>query len=354
MEIITSFVGYLLVIIYDSLVSLILVSLIFLIFRIKDSNIKILFLFLPLVKPFIIILEDFNLNSDFFENRQGTLGFRFPSPNTILSRIDKLENSPFHATNINLTIILSVVLLFVVILVIRWINLYLFSKKLAYEEKIKPEDIPNIYKIMAKFSKKIDIETPSISLTQNNNFQPFVIGIKRHLFVVSPKLLDDLIFEEKEILIKHELSHIKRRDNLIGWSALILRDLLIFNPFAHIAYSLIRLEQEVGTDKIVVEFSNYSKKEVAKHIISLILKIKRGNCKNNNLDLPYNNSLYRPLKKLNFLILNYRIKSILRIDRSKIKANKISHSFFYLLFLLLLLIQIVLIIKLDNIFLLLR
>ena len=59
--------------------------------------------------------------------------------------------------------------------------------------------------------------------------------------------------EIKEILIRHELSHIRRKDNLIGWVSLIFRDLNFFNPFGYIAYYLIRSEQEKACDGLVAK-----------------------------------------------------------------------------------------------------
>jgi beta-lactamase regulating signal transducer with metallopeptidase domain len=239
-------------------------------------------------------------------------------------------------------------------MVIRWINLYIFYRKLAYEEAVNPEDIPDLYKIIKKFAEKIHITPPAISLTHRNHLNPFVIGIKSHLVVLSPILIDSLLPKEKDILIKHELSHIKRKDNLIGWIALILRDLLIFNPFAHIAYNLIKLEQEIGSDKIVLKFSNYSNKEIAKNMVFLILKIKQRKYNRASSSISCQYMLYEPFKKINFLILNYRIKSIFKTNIKKIEAKKVTRIFSYLIFLFLLLIQIVLIIKTNSNFLLLR
>ena len=51
------FTGYILPMVYDSLITLLLVLFFLFIFRIKDSNIRILFFFLPLIKSFLIILK---------------------------------------------------------------------------------------------------------------------------------------------------------------------------------------------------------------------------------------------------------------------------------------------------------
>ncbi|GAG71840.1 unnamed protein product, partial [marine sediment metagenome] len=58
------------------------------------------------------------------------------------------------------------------------------------------------------------------------------------------------------------------------WAALILRDLLFFNPFAYIAYYLIKTEQEKDSDKLVVKYSGKPSKEISKNILNVILKIR--------------------------------------------------------------------------------
>ncbi|HDQ88709.1 MAG TPA: hypothetical protein ENN92_01005, partial [candidate division WWE3 bacterium] len=78
--------------------------------------------------------------------------------------------------------------------------------------------------------------------------------------------------------MQHELSHIKRGDNFTGWIAMLLRDLLFFNPFAHIAYYLIRTEQERDSDRLVVRYSGKPKKEILRGMLNIILKIKSISC----------------------------------------------------------------------------
>ena len=136
------------------------------------------------------------------------------------------------------------------------------------------KEVPEIYNIIDNFTDKIKLKTPVISLTHRGYFSPFVAGIKNYTIVLSPTLIEKLTWNEKETLIQHELSHIKRKDNLIGWIALILRDFLFFNPFAYIAYNLIRSEQEKDSDKLVVKYSGKPTKEISKNILNIILKMK--------------------------------------------------------------------------------
>jgi len=350
LEILTS---YILPIIYDSFVSLVLVLFFLFIFRIKDSNIRILFFFLPLIKSFIIIAEKIDIDKIYFQTQLRTYGLRIPDPNNIISRIEAIEKGPMIFSNINYTIILLVFSLVILILIIRWVNLYLFYRNLVCEDKVGRKDVPEIYNIIDDYIKKIKIKSPAVSLTHRNYFSPFVVGIKNYTIVLSPNLIEKLNLDEKETLIQHELSHIKRNDNLIGWIALILRDLLFFNPFSYIAYSLIKSEQEKDSDKLVVKYSGKPSKEISKNILNVILKI-RSILTSKPISEPDQSFAFLPLSLFNQIKLKNRINSIFKTDPAKIYSSIFPKILMYVLFIILLLIQIVFIFKINNLYIFLR
>ncbi len=349
------FFNYVLIIIFNSFTSLLLVLLLLYIFRVKDSSIRILFLFIPLIKPFLITIESADLNKDYFKYYPMVSGIRFPSPNTFINRFDSINKSPINFSNLNYLIILLIFTCLIIILIIRWIIIYLFYKNLAYEEKVNRNDLPEIFNIIDNYIKKIQIKPPDVSLTYKNFLSPFVIGIKKYTLVLSPTLIENLSFNEKETLIIHELSHVKRRDNLISWFALILRDLLFFNPFAYLSYFLIKLEQEKGSDKLILKFSEMTPREVARNTLNLILKIKYIKSKNSILEVsPSQISTFTTFQKISFKLINIRINSIFKTNPKKIYMKFFPKILMFLLFIILLMIQIVFIIKINDFFLFLR
>ena len=343
LEILTS---YIVPIIYTSFVSLVLVLFFLFIFRIKDSNIRILFFFIPLIKPFIIISEKINVNT-IYKYYPSAIGLRFPDPNNIIKRFEEFEKGSPILSDVNYVILLLISMSVILILIIRWINLYLFYRNLAYEDKVGRKEVPEIYNVIDSYTKKIKIKAPDVSLTHRNYFSPFMVGIKNCTIVLSPNLLEKLNHDEKETLIQHELSHIKRNDNLIGWAALILRDLLFFNPFAHIVYYLIKTEQEKDSDKLVVKYSGKPVKEISKNILNTILKIRSISA------LKY---FSKPAQSFSFLPLNFsnqikfrnRVNSILKTNPYKIYSRIFPKILMYILFSAILIIQIMFIIKINN------
>ena len=354
MIILHTILSYFIIIIYDSSIALSLILLILFLFRIRDSNIRILFFFIPLIKPIFIILEEPDLNEVYLTSRPIVFGFRLISPNTILQRIDNIENSPIYYSKLNFSIIISLMISIFIILIIRWIIIYLLHKKIAYGEKFPKKDISEIYSIVNSYSKKLNINVPAINLTHDNFFTPFVIGVKRSIVVLSPMLIEYLTKTEMKIIIQHELSHIKRKDNLISWIALIFRDLLFFNPIAHISYHLIKFEQEKACDKLVMNASNLTAKEIARNILGIILKIQELK---NNQKINYllaQNSPFTLLKIINYKIISLRINSIISNNPKKNYMKTFLKTLSYILFLLLFFIQIILIIKVNNNFIFLR
>jgi beta-lactamase regulating signal transducer with metallopeptidase domain len=348
MTIVDFLTDFILVIIYDSFMALLVVLLILTIFRIRDSNIRIMFLFLPLIKPFVIVLEDFKLNVNFFNNRSAVSGFRFPSPNTIFQRIDSSNDSFLFYSNIDTIILIVIFLCILVILLVRWSYLFLFYKRLAYEEKVTESDIPDIYKILKHSACRLNIKTPQVNLTHRNYFSPFVVGVKKPIIIISPLLIDILSHQEKEVLLNHELAHIKRHDNLISWLSLIFKDLLFFNPFAYIAYHLIKFEQEKGCDNLVLKFSGIPPKIIAESVLNIILKIKTINIKPEKHLLFIQSSGFIPFQKINLKILKLKINNILYSNPEKNFVKKPLRILCVLVFILMLAIQFVIVVKIGN------
>ncbi|MBN2072766.1 MAG: M48 family metalloprotease [Actinobacteria bacterium] len=352
MEILTH---YIIPVLYDSFVTLVLVLAIFFIFRIKDSGIRILFLFMPLIRPFIIVLEKVNIeesiyNYESFPKSLGALGIRLPDPtNMVTMDIDPI----ILASNTNYIILQVIIFIIFIVLLIRWINLALFYRRLAYEEKVGRKEVPAIYNIIDNYIEKIKTRSPDVSLTHNNYISPFVVGVRNFTLVLSPGLLEKLDESEKETLIWHELSHIKRRDGLIGWIALILRDLNFFNPFGYFAYFLIRSEQEKACDKMVVKYSGLSPKKIARNILNSLLKLKCMIGPNSRL-VPCEGYTFSPAKVISQKRLEDRVNSIIRTNPGKINMGIFPKILMYILFVFMVLIQIMFVIRIGNFFILLR
>jgi beta-lactamase regulating signal transducer with metallopeptidase domain len=342
---------YIIPAIYSSFSSLVVALFILFIFRIKDSNIRILFLFLPLIKPFINISE--RINKSYYQVEYPIGLIRLPDPNNIFNIIERFERGPAFFSNLDYLVLLIAATSILSLLIARWVLLYLFYRKLAYEDRVGRKEVPEIYQIIDDYTRKTKIKAPYVSLTHRHYISPFVVGIKKIALVLSPKLIDILDTREKEVLIQHELSHIKRNDNIIGWAALILRDLLFFSPFSYIAYSLIRYEQDKDSDKLVVKYTGRPVKEIAKNILNIILKMKSiPTLKPSSESIQ--GSQFIPHSLFSQVRLRNRIKSILKTNPDRIYSHIFPKIMMCILFVIFLLIQIMFVIKINGFYLFLR
>ncbi len=339
---------YILPIIYDSFVTLVLVLFFLFIFRIKDSSIRISFFFLPLIKPFLVIAEKFEPHPNYISSGPFSSGLRWPDPTNIFTRFEESNlESVLFVSDINYSIIIAVTAFIIIGLILRWINLYLFYRRLAFEDKVTPEDVPIIYGIMDKFARKIAIKAPDVSLTHRRYTSPFIVGVKNVTMVICPSLFEILEHPEKETIIHHELSHIKRKDNLISWIAMMLRDILFFNPFAYIAYFLIRTEQDSGSDKVMIKYSGRPVKEIAKSLLSAIMKLKSTG-PGNAVTGPAQSLSFSPIRFFSQHRLKNRIRSILRTDQNRIRMRVFPRIMMFILFFLILILQIFFVIDINS------
>jgi beta-lactamase regulating signal transducer with metallopeptidase domain len=152
------------------------------------------------------------------------------------------------------TVALAVTLfsLLVSVLLWRWASLTFFYRSLAQSERLERRDAPKVFQILDKLVRVIRAPYPEIIVSDKNYLFPCSIGIRHPAIVLSPELIEESSDEVLEAMLAHELAHLKRRDNVIHWIFVLLRDLLFFNPFAHLVFDRIMLAKEQDCDRIAI------------------------------------------------------------------------------------------------------
>jgi beta-lactamase regulating signal transducer with metallopeptidase domain len=347
-------IDYIIPLVYNSFMTLITVLAILFVFRIKDSGIRILFFFLPLIKPFLVVAEKIEPHPGFSADQPINSGIRIPDPSNLLTRFNRFEGGiDIFVTDINYLYIIIISLSIVLILVVRWFNLYLLYRNLACEDKVTRKEIPLVYRIIDSFSRKLSIRPPDVSLTHRPYYSPFVVGIRDCTIVIYPNILEVLEREEKEVLLHHELSHIKRKDNLIGWIAMVIRDFMFFNPFAYMAYYLIRAEQDSGSDKLMVSHSPRPARELAKNILNAVKKLgELGD------PMPLPGAVSGFVNTAGCFFAHFRLRnrviSIIRNGDRRIRMRVFPRIMMYILFALILVIQVMVVIDAGGFYIYLR
>jgi beta-lactamase regulating signal transducer with metallopeptidase domain len=142
--------------------------------------------------------------------------------------------------------------LLVGVLLWRWASLTFFYRSLARSEKLERHDAPRVFQTLDSLVREMHTSYPEVIVSDQNYLFPCTIGIRHPVIVLSPELIEDSSDEVLEAMLAHELAHLKRRDNIIHWIFVLLRDLLFFNPFAHLVFARVILAKEKDCDRIAI------------------------------------------------------------------------------------------------------
>ncbi len=82
---------------------------------------------------------------------------------------------------------------------------------------------------------------------------PLLLGIVRPLILLPPAALSGWSVEQLEMVLLHELAHLRRWDNLVNLLQRVLESLLFFHPVVWWLSGWVRLERELCCDRLVVE-----------------------------------------------------------------------------------------------------
>lgn len=77
----------------------------------------------------------------------------------------------------------------------------------------------------------------------------FAVAGRRGRILLGPQLLDELDHEELEGILAHEIAHLEARDVQVAFFAGFLRDLVAWNPIAHIALRRLLADRELEADR---------------------------------------------------------------------------------------------------------
>jgi beta-lactamase regulating signal transducer with metallopeptidase domain len=80
----------------------------------------------------------------------------------------------------------------------------------------------------------------------------FTYGIFQPIVVLSTWMIEHLDQRELEAVLVHEMEHVARRDYLMVWLSMVLRDAFFYIPTCHIAYHQLQHEKEFACDDLAV------------------------------------------------------------------------------------------------------
>ncbi len=246
----------------------ILAKLFIFVFRIKRPNLKYFIYLLVLYKSTIILITGARYTKTMVPRKSFGLGTMFYDPLDLIpygssGPIPDVSFQAFQSPWL-VNIVAIIVIVIVLLVLLRWIATVIFFKNLVYRSK--PLGL-NMISFIDNVCSKFKITVPRIVITKSD-LGPMTIGVIKPTIVLPEWIIRSFSKQEIEVIIGHELAHVKRRDNLFQWIALFLKDIMFFSPFSKLAYNFLQSNKEQAADslflKIMPDKSSLLRKTIKK------------------------------------------------------------------------------------------
>jgi Zn-dependent protease with chaperone function len=167
----------------------------------------------------------------------------------VLNQDCALDTPAWDAT-LDLIVLLLVVGTIVGALGLGFGRLILMTQVMKQQEVIAD---PPLQALIDHFAQLRNL--PRLCLRLVPSDRPFAVlyGIRRPTMLLSTWMVDHLDQQELEAVLMHELIHVCRRDYLLNWVALLLRDAFFYLPTSRIAYRQLHYEKELASDDLVAQ-----------------------------------------------------------------------------------------------------
>lgn len=112
---------------------------------------------------------------------------------------------------------------------------------------------PDLLSILNHCRRQLGVSSRIALCIGPTESSPAVAGVWRPHIVIPEDLLTALTKEQLELVLLHELAHIRRRDIPIQWLLIAVRLVYWFNPAVWLAVSRMQAERELACDELVLD-----------------------------------------------------------------------------------------------------
>lgn len=169
-----------------------------------------------------------------------------------------------------------------------------------------PSEYPGLFRILEMLCQRAGMDLPKVIVTRDGFARSFTMGYRCPVIVLSQGVLEALDSDELETLLAHEMGHIARKDSIVTWVTVFLRDLMFFAPVVYWIFRDLSCEKEMASDDYAI---NLTGKPMA--FAEALIKVWRLSPRTLFANLMLDNFMPHP----NFItysgILEMRVKRIL-------------------------------------------
>jgi beta-lactamase regulating signal transducer with metallopeptidase domain len=164
--------------------------------------------------------------------------------------LDCALNAPAWDYTLDVTVLLLVGSNIVGALGLGLGRLVLMKRVMKQQEVITD---PDLQALVDQFAQQSGLPRLCLQLVRSDRPFALLYGIRRPTMLLSTWMIDHLDPQELEAVLVHELVHVRRRDYLLNWVALLLRDAFFYLPTSRIAYRQLHHEKELASDDLVAQ-----------------------------------------------------------------------------------------------------
>lgn len=129
-------------------------------------------------------------------------------------------------------------------------KMLVFNKVISREKEIVDAKIINLLHLC---KRKMGIKK-DVKLVETKYFStPSLAGFYHPMILLPERIVSKFEDDKLELMLLHELAHLKRRDNLMNWVILIYQVLYWFNPVVWIGFYKMKNDMEIACDALVLE-----------------------------------------------------------------------------------------------------
>ena len=205
------------------------------------------------------------------------------------------------------TVYIGIVTLKITQLIIQWAS---FKTRFTAQLKRPSPDL----KIFTAYHADLLCLKNNVTLWFSQTLQtPVTFGFLKPVILLPLSLINNITAQQAELIILHELIHIKSKDYLLNWFLLIMETIYFFNPFIKIIAEKLKLEREKNCDIQVLNYQ-YGSVEYAETLYEIaqnnadLKKFQLGIFKNNS-QLYKRISFFSEAENLSYKKLNTYIYS---------------------------------------------
>lgn len=160
--------------------------------------------------------------------------------------------------------------LFGSVVVLAWslIRVYRFNRLLTAESEVAPQKLQTA--AMSVAQRLALSKTPTI-YTTSARLSPMVWWAGGKVRIIIPQtLLDHMDASQQELILAHELAHVRRRDHFVRWVEWLCCVCFWWNPVVWLAQRNLRAMEEICCDEMVVSSLNTEPKCYANTLLSIV------------------------------------------------------------------------------------